>query len=155
RNMRVKAYSTSSPVLLQQEVREEIGIPAVGGGAPGHEGEGARRRAGGQGTGHEPRALEDPGLERDLRKEGDAKPALHHLQEGGEARGLHAGLQTAAAGTAGRDRMVAEAMALLEQQHVPRVDAAEGHVLLAYRGIGLAGHEGELVLEELAHVEVA
>ena len=71
------------------------------------------------------------------------------------ARGLDARLPTAAAGTAGGDGVVAQAVPFLQQQHVAGVDPAERHVLSPDRGIGLARHERELVLEQLAHVQVA
>jgi hypothetical protein len=57
--------------------------------------------------------------------------------------------------SAGGDGVVAQAVPFLQQQHLARVESPEGDALLPDRGIAFAGHERELVLEELAHVEIA
>jgi len=51
--------------------------------------------------------------------------------------------------------VIAQAVPLFQQQHVAGVDLLERDLLLPDRGIGFARHERELVLEQLAHVQVA
>ena len=118
-----------------------------------------------------PRAFEDARLDRHRRDEGHAEAVVDHLDEGVQRRAHHRRLGAQLRPVAGGQRMVLQAVAVLEQQQAvlvdrPGVDARAGGRLAAREGdeqpvveqgrlvdVAAAVGQGEQDAVELAAVE--
>ena len=99
-------------------------------------------------------AVEDAGLDRHLRDEGQAEAVVDHLHQRVQRGAHHRRLGAQLGPVAGGERMVLEAMAVLEQQQPVLVDRVG---VDRSRRRRLAAREGDeqAVVEQVAHVDVA
>src|SRR5580692_3872623 len=106
------------------------------------------RRGRGEGTDLElaPAVLDGNG---DLRKERDARPRGDHLRERREARRAKRALLRPGP-AADRERLRAEAMSLVEQEHVLVVQIAGGNALLPREPVPFRERDDEGVVRDVA-----